>query len=92
MTEDNRIQPLSAEMLEEVQYWAEHPIQDEPEPRPSIDELRVAAKEAVRNARTAENTYCYHDGAYGTRQASEDAYNAALKAIDALAAAVEVVK
>lgn len=54
-----------------------------------ITALRVAAKEAVRDARNAENLSCYFDGTKGTRQTSEDAYNAALKAIDALAAAVE---
>ncbi|MEU6261828.1 hypothetical protein [Saccharopolyspora shandongensis] len=54
----------------------------------SIDELRVAAKKAVSQVRIAENTACYWDGLNGTRQAAEDAHNAALKAIDALVDAV----
>lgn len=55
----------------------------------SIEELRVAAKLAVRDARVAESVACWDDSSFA-RGVSENAYNAALKAIDALAAAVEV--
>lgn len=58
--------------------------------RRDVSVLRVAAKIAVRDARDAENLSCYYDGSLNTRKEAEEAYNAALKAIDALAEAIEL--
>lgn len=56
----------------------------------SVEELRVAAREAAEAAVTAEGIRCYHDGFHDTTRGAVAALVEALAAIDALAAAVEV--
>ena len=52
--------------------------------------LRAAARQATRAAVRAETEKCYWDGINGSREDAEAALKAALKAIDALADAVNL--